>query len=114
MLPEDEAAFDDALAPAIRGLARWQTHDHRNRINTPHDSLPDAMRHDHTQAFLRLLGRDGGTVGPIIQYLRTIVVTADEDVLAAVGGGIRATADQPDAMSPGRLAFTWFPADETD
>ena len=91
MLPEDEAAFDEALAHAINGLAQWQTHDHRTRIITLHDSLPDAMRHDHTQAFLRLLGRDGGIVGPIIQYLRTIVVTADEDVLAAAGGRIRAT-----------------------
>ena len=83
MLPEDEAAFDEALAPVIHGLAQWQTHDHRTRTITLHDSLPDAMRHDRTQAFLRLLGRDGGTVGPVIQYLHAIVVTADKDVLAA-------------------------------
>jgi hypothetical protein len=114
MLPADEAAFDEALAPAIHGLARWQTHGRRTRTITPHDSLPDAMRHNHTQAFLRLLGRGGGTGGPIILYLRTIVVTADEDVLAATCGRIRATADELDAMSPGRLAFMWFPEDETD
>jgi hypothetical protein len=113
MLPEDEAAFDEALEPAIYGLAQWQTHDHRTRTITLHDSLPDAMRHDHTQAFLRLLGRDGGTVGPMIQHLHTIVVTADEDVLSATGGRIRATAEQPEAMSPGRLAFAWLPEDET-
>jgi hypothetical protein len=114
MLPEDEAAFDEALTPAIHGLAKWQTHDHRTRTITLHDSLPEAMRRDGTQAFLRLLGRDGGTVGPIIQYLRGVVVTTDEAVLAATGGRFRATAERPEAMSSGRLAFKWFPEDGAD
>jgi hypothetical protein len=114
MLPEDEAAFDEALAPAIADLGQWETHDQRARTITPHDSLPDAIRHDRTQAFLRLLGPDGGTVGPIIQYLHTTVVTTDEAVLAATGGRYRATAERPEAMSPGRLAFKWFPEDEAD
>jgi hypothetical protein len=114
MLPEDEAAFDTALAPAIRGLAQWETHDHQTRAVTQHGSLPDAMRHDRVQAFLRLLGGDGGAIGPIIQYLRTVVVTADETVLAATGGRVRATPGEPESMSPGRLAFAWLPADETD
>jgi hypothetical protein len=114
MLPDDEAVFDDALAPAIHGLAQWETHDHRTRTITLHDSLPDAMIHNPTQAFLRLLGRDGGTVGPLIQYLRTMVVTTDETVLAATGDRHRATAERPEAMSPGRLAFKWFPEDQTD
>jgi hypothetical protein len=35
-----------------------------------------------------------------IQYLRTIVVTTDETVLAAAGGRVRATAEEPEAMSP--------------
>ncbi|MEU8080699.1 hypothetical protein AB0B31_35215 [Catellatospora citrea] len=39
-LPEDEAAFDGALAPAIVGLGQWETHDQRARTVTPHDSLP--------------------------------------------------------------------------
>jgi hypothetical protein len=72
------------------------------------------MRHDRTQAFLRLLGRGGDTVGPVIQFLRTVVVTTDEIVLAATGGRVRAVADEPESMSPGRLAFQWFPDDETD
>jgi hypothetical protein len=72
------------------------------------------MRHNGTQAFLRLLGRDGGTVGPAIQYLRGVVVTADEAVLAATGGRFRATADRPEKLSSGRLAFQWFPEDEAD
>lgn len=114
MLSADEAAFDAALAPVIAGLAQWETHDHRARAITPHGSLPDAMRLNRTQAFLRLLGRDGGTVGPIIQYLSTVVVTTDEAVLAATGGRHRATAERPEAMSPGRLAFKWFPEDEAD
>jgi hypothetical protein len=37
MLPEDVAAFDKALAPAIHGLARWEAHDHRTRAITLHD-----------------------------------------------------------------------------
>lgn len=66
MLPEDVAAFDEALAPAIHGLAQWEARDHRTRAITLHYSLADAMGHNPTQAFLRLLGRDGGTVGPLI------------------------------------------------
>jgi hypothetical protein len=114
MLPEDEAAFDKALAPAIRSLAQWETHDRWTGTVMLHGSLPNAMRHDRTQAFVRLLGRDGDTVGPVIQYLRTVVVTTDETVLAAAGGPFRATAGQPESMSPGRLAFKWFPQYETD
>jgi hypothetical protein len=116
MLPEDEATFDQALSPAIAGLATWQIHDHRTRTITLHDSLPEAMRHTHNgvQAFLRLLGRDGGTAGPIIQYLRGVVVTADEAVLAATGGRFRATPERPEELSPGRLAFKWFPEGEAD
>ena len=114
LLLDDEAAFDQALSPAIAGLATWQAHDHRTRAITLHDSLPEAMRHNGTQAFLRLLGRDGGTVGPGIQYLRGVVVTADEAVLAATGGRFRATADRPEELSSGRLAFQWFPEDEAD
>ncbi len=106
--------FDKALAPTIEDLGQWETHDQRARTITPHDSLPAAMHHDRTQAFLRLRGRDGGTVGPLIQYLHTSVVTTDEAVLAATGGRYRATAERPEAMPPGRLAFTWFPDDEAD
>jgi hypothetical protein len=73
MLPKDETAFDEALAPANADFGQWETHDQRARTITLHDSLPAAMRHDRTQAFLRLLGRDGGTVGPLIQYLHTSV-----------------------------------------
>ncbi|MGR6317885.1 hypothetical protein Q2K19_03440 [Micromonospora soli] len=114
MLPEDEAAFDEALAPAIADLGQWETHDQRARTITLHGSLPAAMRHDRTQAFLRLFGRDGGTMGPLIQYLRTSAATTDEAMLAATGGRCRATAERPEAMSPGRLAFKWFPDDEAD
>lgn len=114
MLPEDEAAFDTALAPAIRGLAQWQAHDHRTRTITLYGSLPEAMSHDGTQAFLRLLGRDGGTVGPIVQYLRTIVRTTDETMLANTGGRFRVMAEGPEEMEPGRLAFKWFPQEQAD
>ncbi|MFC7245631.1 hypothetical protein ACFQO7_24420 [Catellatospora aurea] len=114
MLPEDETAFGKALAPLIADLARWETHDQRARTVTLHESLPAAMQHDRTQAFLRLLGRDGGTVGPLIQYLRTSVVTTDDTVLAATGGWYRATPERPEALSPGRLAFKWFPGEEPD
>jgi len=74
MLTEDERTFDKTLTPAIHGLAQWQTHD-QTRTITLHDLLPNAMRHDRTRAFLRLLGRDGGTVGPTIQYLHTMPST---------------------------------------
>lgn len=88
MLPADEAAFDDALALAIADLGQWETHDQRARTIRLHDSLPAALHHDRMQAFLRLLGRDGGTVGPLIQYLHTSLVTTDEAVLAATGGSV--------------------------
>ncbi|WP_426512974.1 hypothetical protein ACPPVO_21395 [Dactylosporangium sp. McL0621] len=114
MLPEDEAVFGEALAPAIADLGQWQTHDQRARTITLHGSLPDAMRHDRTQAFLRLFGRDGDTEGPIIQYLHTTVVTTDEAVLTDTGGRYRATTERPESMAPGRLAFKWFPEDEAD
>lgn len=114
MLPDDEAAFDEVLTPAIRELGQWVTEDQRARTITPHNSLPDAMRHDSMQAFLHLFGRDGGTVGPLIQYLRTGVVTTDESVLAATDGRYRATAERPETMSPGRLAFRWYPLEEAD
>jgi hypothetical protein len=35
-------------------------------------------------------------------------------VLAATGSRYRPTAERPEAMSPGRLAFKWFPDDEAD
>lgn len=114
MLPEDEAAFDRALAPAIAGLGQWEAHDHRAKTITLHDSLPAAMGVNGVQAFLRLRGRDGGTVGPLIQYLRTIVRTTDAAVLAATSGRYGATAEDPEEMSPGRLAFKWFPEEEHD
>ncbi|WP_159104550.1 hypothetical protein [Plantactinospora sp. BB1] len=41
-------------------------------------------------------------------------MTTNEAVLAATGGRYRATAQRSEAMSPGRLAFTWFPEDEAD
>ena len=44
--------FDKALAPTIEDLGQWETHDQRARTITPHDSLPAAMHHDRTQAFL--------------------------------------------------------------
>ena len=104
MLPEDEPAFDRALAPAIAGLGQWENHNHRAKTITPHDSLPDAIGHNGVQAFLRLRGRDGGTAGPLIQYLRTVVRTTDEVMRTAAGGRYRAMED-PQEMSPGRLAF---------
>jgi hypothetical protein len=113
MLPADVDAFSEAPAPSIEGLAQWETHD-RDAGIVLHDSLPTAMRHDGVQAFLRLLGRDGGTVGAIIQYLHTSVWTRDADVLAATGGRYRPVGVQPEEMTPGRLAFKWFPDDEAD
>ncbi len=113
MLPADVAAFSEKIAPSIVGLARWETHDRGAGI-VPHDSLLSAMQHDGVQAFLRLLGRDGGTVGPLIQYLHTSVWTMDDEVLAATGGRYRPTHGQLEEMMPGRLAFKWFPDDEAD
>jgi len=112
MLPDDVRAFSDAVAPSIAGFAQWETHD-RDRGVVLHDSLQTAMQHDAVQAFLRLLGRDGGTVGPLIQYLHTRVWTTDGDVLAATGGRYRAEG-RPEEMQPGRLAFKWFPDEEAD
>ena len=54
----------------------------------------------------------GGTVGPLIQYLCTTVVTTDEAVPAAAGGS--GQRQRPEAMSPGRLAFEWFPEDQAE
>ncbi len=113
MLPADVAAFSEVIAPSIAGLAQWETHDRKIGI-VPHESLPSAMQHDGVQAFLRLLGRDGGTVGPLIQYLHTSVWTTDDEVLAATGGRYRPAYGQPEEMTPGRLAFKWFPDDEAD
>lgn len=114
MLPEDEVAFDGALSPAIADLGRWQTHDHQARTITLHDSLPAAIRHNSTQAFLRLLSSGGSTTGPLIQYLTPTVVTTDETLLAAAGRRFLPAADRPEAMSPGRLAFRWFPQEQTE
>lgn len=95
MTAEDEAAFGDRLAPVIARLGRWETHDERARTSTPHASLPEAMRRGGTQAFLRLSHQDGETVGPLIEYQRSSVMTSE-------------------SMRPGRLALTWFPDDHTD
>ena len=103
------AAFDKALAPAITDLGRWGTHSQQTQAITLHNSLPGAMEHNRTQAFLRLLGREGGTVGPVIQYLSTTVVTSDKAMLAATGGRYLATAGQPEAMSPGAWRSSGFP-----
>jgi hypothetical protein len=113
MLPADAAAFSEAVAPAIVDFAQWETHQGATDI-VLHDSLQAAIQHDGVQAFLRLLGRDGGTVGPLIQYLRTAVRTNDEEVLAATGGRFRPMPGQGEEMRPGRLAFKWFPDDEPD
>ncbi|GAB7039625.1 hypothetical protein JCM9533A_34750 [Catenuloplanes niger JCM 9533] len=93
MLAEDEAAFGERLAPVVAELGGWETHDRRARASTPHPSLPDAMRHHGSQAFLRLRGGDGG---PLIQYQRST------------------TAGGATAMRPGRLAWTWFPDEHAD
>ncbi|MEU7590450.1 hypothetical protein AB0A95_29675 [Micromonospora sp. NPDC049230] len=79
-----------------------------------HDSLQGATNHDGVQAFLRLLGRDGRTVRPLIQYLHTRAWTRDDGVLAATGGRWRPCDGQPERLEPGRLAFTWFPAAQAD
>jgi hypothetical protein len=46
--------------------------------------------------------------------MHTSVVTTDGAVLAATRGRYWATAERPGAMSPDRLAFTWFAGDEAD
>ncbi|MCW2639332.1 MAG: hypothetical protein JWP76_1638 [Dactylosporangium sp.] len=113
MLPADVAAFSEAVAPSIAGFAQWETHE-RDAGIVLHDSLQVAMQHDGVQAFLRLLGLDGGTVGPIIQYLHTSIWTTDNDVLASTGGRYRPAEGRPEEMTPGRLAFKWFPDDEAE
>lgn len=113
MLPADVAAFSDAVAEPIADLASWETHDRAAGI-VLHDSLQAAMNHDRVQGFLRLLGRDGGTVGPLVQYLHTRVWTTDDEVLEATGDRWRPADGQPERMEPGRLAFKWFPDDQAD
>ncbi|WP_433342716.1 hypothetical protein [Micromonospora sp. CA-111912] len=113
MLPEDVSAFSDAVASSIGGLAQWATHDRESGV-VLHESLSSATRHGYIQAFLRLLGRDGGVVGPAIQYLHTRVWTTDAGVLEATGGRYRPVGTQPEEMQPGRLAFKWFPEAEAD
>ena len=113
MLPADVAAFSEAVAQPIVDLASWETHDRTAGV-VPHDSLQVAMNHDGVQAFLRLFGRDGGTVGPSIQFLHTSVWTRDADVLESTGGRYRAVDGQPERTEPGRLAFKWFPDDHAD
>lgn len=106
MLPADVAAFSAAVGAAIADFARWETAD-----GVAHESLEAAMHHDGVHAFLRLLGRDGGTVGPVIQYLHTGVWTHDGE---RAEGRYRATDGQPETMRPGRLAFRWFPDDKAE
>ncbi|MCX4472936.1 hypothetical protein OOK41_21920 [Micromonospora sp. NBC_01655] len=113
MLPADVDAFSDAVAPSIGGLAQWATHDRESGV-VLHDSLSSAVRQAGVQAFLHLLGRDGGVVGPAIQYLHTRVWTTEAEVLEATGGRYRPVTDRPEEMQPGRLAFKWFPAAEAD
>jgi hypothetical protein len=113
MLPADVAAFSEALAPSISGFANWQTHERSTGI-TLHGSLEAAMQHDGVQAFLRLLGRDGETVGPIIQYLHTSVWTRDDYLLTSMGGRYRPEDGRPEEMLPGRLAFKWFPEEHAE
>jgi hypothetical protein len=114
MLPADVDAFSDAVAPLIDGQAQWETHDQRLRTIELHDSLTAAMRRNRVLAFLRLLDRDGGTVGPGIQYLTTSVWTTDPGVLAATGGRFRPVPPRPEELLPGSLAFAWTPGEETD
>jgi hypothetical protein len=113
MLPADVAAFSDAVAQPIADMASWETHDRAAGI-VLHGSLQAAMNHDGVQALLRLLGRDGGTIGPLIQYLHTRIWTRDDEVLEATGGRWRPADGQPERMEPGRLAFQWFPDDQAD
>lgn len=113
MLPADVTAFSEAVAPSIAGFAQWETHERDTGV-VIHESLQAAMKHHSVQAFLRLLGRDGGTVGPIIQYLHTSVWTTDNDVLTFTGGRYRPAEGRPEEMMPGRLAFKWFPDDEPE
>jgi hypothetical protein len=113
MLPKDVTAFCAVMAPQIAGFAQWETHE-RDIGVVQHDSLQTAIRHNGVQAFLRLLGRDGGTAGPPIQYLDTMVWTVDDDILTATGGRFRPREGRPEEMMPGRLAFKWFPDDEPE
>ncbi|MEV6299567.1 hypothetical protein AB0M02_09200 [Actinoplanes sp. NPDC051861] len=113
MLPADVAGFSDVVAEPIADLASWETHDRTAGV-VLHNSLEEALQHNGVQAFLRLLGRDGGTVGPLIQFLHTSVFTGDEDLLAATGGRYRPLGGEGEKMEPGRLAFKWFPEDQAD
>ncbi|XVU21492.1 hypothetical protein ACQPZJ_29990 [Actinoplanes sp. CA-054009] len=113
MLPADVAAFSDAVAQPIAGLASWETHDRAAGV-VLHDSLVAAMAHDRVQAFLRLLGRDGGTAGPGIQYLRTNVWTWDNAAVLTDDAALEAAGGRPGRMEPGRLAFKWFPDEQAD
>lgn len=113
MLPADEAAFGAELAQAIAELARWETHNNRTGVHS-HESLEAALRYDGVQAFLRLLGFGGGSAGPLLQYLTTSVKTRSGDSLGEGRSSYRTLGAEPETMSPGRLAFKWFPEDEPD
>ncbi len=113
MLPADEAAFGETIAPALEGFARWETHERGNRI-VPHESLQAAMEHDGAQAYLRLLAKGGGSTGPIIQYFHTRVWMTADGIGPLTGKRYRPKEGEKEEMQPGRLAYKWFPETEFD
>ena len=101
MVAEDEAAFGERLAEELAGRALWMTDQTSGR--TPlayHPLLRDALDADDqpAQAFLCVVGRDGASPSPGLQYL----------------AGWRWVHGGREVLREGRLAYKWFPAEHPD
>lgn len=106
LVQADLEAYSELLAPQIEGLAAWSTAA-GSRWGT---DLIRVLAGDEVQAYLRLADGQGGLRGPLIQYVDGGVYVIDGREILPDGRHVPVTGCL--TLTPGRLAYAWFPADE--
>ncbi|MFC4906925.1 hypothetical protein [Actinomadura gamaensis] len=107
MIRADVEAFSAALAPAIARLALWNDQAH----TTASEHLTEVLAVDDVQAFLRLRDGSSGQIGPIIQFLTTGHFPYDG--FEVLPDGRHVPVVMQETLDSGRLAYTWFPDEQT-
>lgn len=106
LVSADVAAFGALLASGIEGLAVWAPQAGEG-FGT---GLVEQLAVDGRQAFLRLLDGQEGPKGPLIQYVDGRIGRVDGREILPDGSHVPVV--DRETLTPGRLAYAWFPVQE--